>query len=714
MRILLYADLDLRLTDGSSTWLASVSEVLARLGHDVHVLSKVYFTESTVLVRTMKRHGNVQVHLPQRAASERTPWQAVQDAVRLHQQLRFDVVIVRGFAACFEFATESTLAPLLWSYVTDLPFPLDALTPTQTQRLTSVAKASRRMLAQTEAARSYLESVAPAAAGKTVLMPPMVPDEAFAAETVKDPDVLQLVYAGKLAKDWRIREMLALPEILATRGVRAHLTVIGDKFQYDPASPAWADDLRTKLEAASADPSVAVTWRGGLSRDAVLAQIAAAHIGLGWRTAALDSSLEISTKALEYSACGTAPLINRSSDHELIWGSEYPLFVRSDDDAKAVADRIIAMRPALPETAVRARDAVVGYSMSEAEQRLARQLQRGATAQHSSDAPTVLTIASHDFKFLGELVDSLRQDQAVDLRIDGWTSLHTHDEATSRTAADGAGVIFCEWAGPALVWHANNKSARTRLVTRLHGFELRGPWLATLDVDAVDHWIFVSEHYRAVAIEQLGLKADATSVIPNMVDVDDLRRPKVAGHGFQLGLAGIVGFGKRPDRALDLLTRLLEHDDRYTLRIKGRAPWEYPHEWRDALQRQLYLDFYSRIGADQSLRDHVIFEPFSPDMGSWFRQVGIVLSPSHAESFHLAPAEGMASGAVPVIWQRPGAATVFGREWIIDDTAEAAERILGLRDRESMHSAQQRAVEQANQWDRDFVMPLWRDALGHL
>lgn len=710
MRILVYADLDARLTDGSSIWLASISEVLANLGHEVHVLSKVHFMQSNTITPVTDAHPDLHLHLPQRGSVARTPQQAAHEAARLHQQVGFDIVLVRGFAACFAFAKETGLASRLWSYITDLPFPLEALTPSQEERLHAITGKSHRMFAQTEAARSYLEAVAPSAAGKTLLLPPMVPDEAFALKSDPNPDRLQLVYAGKLAKDWQVLDLLELPGALEARGVAAHLTVIGDKFQHDEGDSSWADRLRERLEAANADPHVPITWRGSMPRTDVLSEIGRADIGIGWRSTALDSSLEISTKALEYSACGTPPLLNDSTDHRSVWGNDYPLFANGRDSVDEVADRIVESRPHLAVCAVDARAAVAEYSMSAAARRLDRQISRGAANGESEDS-TAVVIASHDFKFLGELVDDLQQQAHVELRLDAWATLHTHDELESLAISAGADVIFCEWAGPALAWHANEKDPHTRLVTRLHGFELRGPWLASLDVNAVDHWVFVSEHYRALAIEQLGIDPSVTSVIPNMIDADDLHRPKVVGHEFQLGLAGIVGFGKRPDRALNLLSTLLEHDDRYILRVKGPAPWEYPHEWRDALQRQLYLDFYTRIGADQALRDHVVFEPFSPDIASWFRQVGIILSPSHSESFHLAPAEGMASGAVPVIWQRPGAQEIFGTEWLVDDTADAAERILELRDADAMKSARTQALEQSQRWDRDVVLPLWHDVL---
>lgn len=104
-------------------------------------------------------------------------------------------------------------------------------------------------------------------------------------------------------------------------------------------------------------------------------------------------------------------------------------------------------------------------------------------------------------------------------------------------------------------------------------------------------------------------------------------------------------------------------------------PWEYPHEWRKPLQREGYLDLFARLGAGP-LREAVAFEPFGADMGSWLTKIGWVLSPSTTESFHLAPAEGMVSGAVPLVWDRPGARGVFGDEFVLDDTDAAARRVL--------------------------------------
>ena len=66
-------------------------------------------------------------------------------------------------------------------------------------------------------------------------------------------------------------------------------------------------------------------------------------------------------------------------------------------------------------------------------------------------------------------------------------------------------------------------------------------------------------------------------------------------------------------------------------------------------------------------------------MAAWLRRIGFVLSTSDDESFHLAPAEGMASRAVPALLDWPGADTVYDRRWIhgsVDDMADAIGRIV--------------------------------------
>ena len=73
-----------------------------------------------------------------------------------------------------------------------------------------------------------------------------------------------------------------------------------------------------------------------------------------------------------------------------------------------------------------------------------------------------------------------------------------------------------------------------------------------------------------------------------------------------------------------------------------------------------------------------MFDRFGPDVASWLRRIGFVLSTSDDESFHLAPAEGMASGAVPALLPWPGAETIYDPRWIHASPAVVADALTAL------------------------------------
>jgi glycosyltransferase involved in cell wall biosynthesis len=301
-------------------------------------------------------------------------------------------------------------------------------------------------------------------------------------------------------------------------------------------------------------------------------------------------------------------------------------------------------------------------------------------------------IAGHDLKFAGELVSVLEMRDDIELAFDHWTSLHHHDVKESERLRDWADVIICEWCGPNAVWYSNNKRRRQKLIVRLHMFELNGPWMSDVAAENIDSLICVSQLYVDRTRASTGWTDTAIRVIPNAVDVMDLRRSKEPDHRFRLGMVGIVPMRKRLDRALDLLEELLEEDPRYTLHVRGRMPWEYPYEWKKPFQREAYLEIFDRIGRSPALRDAVVFEPFGPDMASWLRKIGYVLSPSSDESFHLAPAEGMASGAVPLFWQRPGVDEIFGNRWTRGTTSQVRAFVSALNGSPEAYADESRAA----------------------
>lgn len=723
-KALVYADVNLNIVDGSSIWLTSIAQVMSNLFDEVHVQLKAA-PQNDRLHGPLKSNAKVTLHMPPTSAAEIAADQVGAVLAEVASKLNPDVVLVRGINAANSAAQARGLYGKLWSYVTELPFPPEKISDNNLNRLTRIATRSKRMLAQTESARSYLESVVPAAAGKTVLMPPMVPDQAFelgdgVRRTVtpgSGHSPLKIVYAGKLARDWKTLELLDLPRALASRGVHAELTVVGDKFNRDKADPTWLPRMQRAVEEAASDPNSGVRWIRGANRDESLAHIASADLGIGWRTPALDSGLELSTKALEYAACGVPPVLNRNSDHLERLGNGYPFLVSGDADADQLASVIEAGLAKYDAALAACRGFASQHSMRKVTAHLEKHLIRAGVLGHSGIAVaepkrTKVLIASHDLKFMGELMDHLERSPDYELRVDRWSSLHVNDEAESAKLLKWADVVFCEWAGPNLKWYSQKKRQGTKLISRLHRFELDGPWLSDVDWSNVDEMVFVSELYRRMGIEQLGLSPTKARVITNTIDIADFDRPKLPNAQFNLGFVGMVPYHKRVDRAVLLLRELLSHDERYVLHVKSRMPWDYDYVWNDPTQRQLYLEFFQMLKSEPQLREHVVFHPFGADIASWHRMMGFTLSPSEVESFHMAPAEGMAARTIPIFWDRLGVDEIFGPKYAHSNAEPPVAKILRCRDPEVFAAEGRQCQLDALKWDIPNVLTQWKEVLN--
>ncbi|KAB1640832.1 glycosyltransferase [Gulosibacter chungangensis] len=733
VKVLVYGDVNLNVIDGSAIWLPSMAEAWAKAGADVHVQLKAV-EQRSLLSGPLRSLPSVQVFDAHPRNRETLTVQEAADAIEaLDNEHHYDVILVRGIQAATAIGKRPALAAKLWAYVTEYAYGPDHFDEQRRERIGAIANSTRYMLAQTEEARAVLENLVPDAAGKTLLLRPMVPDEITPTGqhelagrgTPENP--LRLIYTGKFAKAWRTDLMPQLVAELAQLGIYATLTMVGDKVHNEPSDPDWADNMRSVMAASTPG----VTWAGAKDRASSLALVAESDLLLSWRSSDLDLSLEVSTKVLESSALGVPSVINRTPIHEAIFGDDYPLFVDARTDTPA--DIAATIRVALQrneDLSGRLAALIQPYRISSRADELRGYLRRigidshdgefvdavavaaGVTNTKAPDQPLKVLLAGHDLKFAGELVELLQRMPGVELRIDQWKALHSHDEIASKKALDWADVIICEWAGSNAVWYSKHKKPGQRLVVRLHMFEFRGRWLRNINTQNVDQFIAVSEYTRELIQEHLDVDATKVSVIPNALSLDDLQREPLPGREYRLGLVGFVPLLKRPDRAIDLLSRLREVDDRFTLHIRGRMPWEFPHLWQKPEQRESYLDLFSRLGSSD-LHEAVAFEPFGADMGSWYRKIGWMLSPSTTESFHLAPAEGMASGAVPIVWDRPGARHTFGNEFLVAGTAEAASRILGLIEEPvQLAVLRNQAIAAVERFDEHAVEDAWLAAIS--
>jgi glycosyltransferase involved in cell wall biosynthesis len=318
-----------------------------------------------------------------------------------------------------------------------------------------------------------------------------------------------------------------------------------------------------------------------------------------------------------------------------------------------------------------------------------------------------VVIAGHDLKFFNSLIQYFRLQPDLEVRVDQWASLGEHNESQSRELAEWADVVICEWCVPNAVWYSRHKRRSARLLVHLHRFELYSPYPGQVKIGNVDRVICVSDHYARLTREITGWPADKVVTVPNPLDVLQLDRPKLDGARFNLGMISIAEFRKRFDLGLDVLEELRRDDDRYLLFVKSGMPWEHWWVWQHQEQRSHFSEAFRRVQRSPLLRDAVVFDDAGPDVPAWLRRIGFVLSTSDDESFHVSPAEGMASRAVPVVRHWPGAETIYDKLWIRETPAEMAASIAALSSADAWEAARQTAREQVQSFELGTVAEAW-------
>jgi glycosyltransferase involved in cell wall biosynthesis len=288
-----------------------------------------------------------------------------------------------------------------------------------------------------------------------------------------------------------------------------------------------------------------------------------------------------------------------------------------------------------------------------------------------------LLLAGHSLAFCAGIARRARAGGAA-VREDRWQTHSIHSEEASAAALAWADVVHCEWCLGNAVWYSRNKRPGQRLVIRFHRMELDTEHPGDIDLEQVDAIVFVARHVLERACERWGWDREDPrfAVVPNGIDPAPLRLPKLPGAEHTLAAIGYVPRLKRLDRALDVLELLRRRDERYRLLVKGREPWELGWIAGRDEEARYYEDLRDRLERTPSLRDAVAFEPFDDDVAGFLRRAGWILSTSEVEGHSVALAEAMASGAAPVVLERPGAGEQYERRWVHAGAEAAAEWIL--------------------------------------
>lgn len=589
----------------------------------------------------------------------------------------YDFVLVQGLWLGRYVAGGKSLQTKLWTICDDFPYLDSTLSPKELQHIEVIATGSKLLLTGSSNRRSKIESVTPKATSKTRLLPsfhlglelhepldtPPTAPAGILYDTVVGLDALSSI-------DFRSIAYAAMPLKHPPRITLASVN--------DPKSPELQEILRTTglidypgLQLC-AEPAVYCDYVGG-------------------------STLLLTPSGLTNPASSYFAQLSKTM-HLTQWWPKSPAPKLSDLHA--------------PQSPTKSNKTdFVSTSWYEVFQNDIADYARVPRKEQ----PTKVLLAGADFKFAGDLVDSLIQRTDIDLRVDLFEANAKPQPEKSSALLPWADVVIAEFASYNAIWYSQNLLPHQKLIVHLHGYELLQPWIDELVLENCNKIVFASNFYMQKAIDIKGWPKEKLHVISNSVNFADLDRTKFKEARFHIGLIGIVPILKRPDRAISLLTKLLTSDSRYVLHIKGHVPWDYAWEWKKAAHQDSYRAFYASIANNPDIFSRIVFEPFSPDIGNWMQKIGWMLSPSYRETFHLSAIEGAASGAIPLAWNREGSEEIIGADYNFADTDSVAEFIISTnRSPEAYALASAEAKESVKRYDIPEVRAKWLNLIFSL
>ena len=321
-------------------------------------------------------------------------------------------------------------------------------------------------------------------------------------------------------------------------------------------------------------------------------------------------------------------------------------------------------------------------------------------------------VSGHDLKFWHPLQAALEATGRYEFRADKWSGHDKHDESASMALIDWADVLICEWSLGNAVFYSRRKRPSQRLVVRFHLQERNTRFPEAIAYPNVDSVVFVGSHILAECRDRFSIPDEKCVVIGNAVDVRRYDHAKLGGADYTLGMIGINPARKRLDLALDTLETLLRKDPNYVLRVKGANPASIGWLWARSEERHYYRELFSRINSGP-LRHKVIFDPQGEDVHHWLRMVSFILSPSDFESFHMAVAEGAASGARLIVWNWEGAQEIYPGMPVVSSPTEAAELIAFLNQSAAgtRYRIQMRQLVQ-ERYDMPVIKDRWHNLLS--
>lgn len=672
-KILLFGDLDLNLIDGSSIWLFSLAKLLAQDKNNiVDILLKKKIINET-LVSELYSYSNITLfnadeYIPKIKEVDTTNIEKIIATVDEYRD--YSLIIVRGFNVVKRLANNKTISKKLIPYLTDFNHNKETIPEEEKSELLSIYNNVSKFFVQTEEMKQYLMDILNIDGKKFSLLSPII----FEANPNAPKMKKSIVYAGKIAKDWNILELIDIMDELYKKDPEITLHMIGDKFNRDLAGRK--DEIIKKLKSM---PNV--KFYGSLSKKETTAIVEKCELGYSFRSEKIDNddSLELSSKLLEYGFCNVPIILRKTQMHSNILGNDYPLYVDNIEDCiKKILDyfnhinkynnlktKIVKnLEPFKPKQIYKSiEDAIDFYPKKKLR----------------------LLITGHDLKFIKNLYPYFQKE--YELTVQEYEEYSNLDIVESRKLLKNSDIIWCEWLLYNAEWYSAHKYAQQKLFIRAHRFELDRSYAKKIKWKKVDKLITVSYYYLEEFISKFNIPRYKVKVINNYIDTKAYSTKKIDNYKYNLAMIGILPKRKGFDRAVDILYELKQKDKRYKLYIAGKRPEEFANTKNIDEEANYYKLVYKKI-EDYKLHDDIIYTGWI-NVPEFLESIGYTFSLSDKdfpESFHISPFECMVSGGIALATRWNGIEYLYPDYVIYENTKEIVEAIEKLNSDDELYN----------------------------
>ena len=324
-RVLLYADININVIDGSSIWITSLINTLnLDSNFQITLLLKAPLINKTVIdnIDNISRIEIIdpfagQGLLPHfQDEKQLTVEEAVKCLIKLEKTNKIDTILIRSSVAVKHLRDNQEILSKCIFY---------ALKNIEPEDLDTLNNCKSIAVQTPELQQSYLGKGI--RKEKTFILPPMVKD-VDRRKISFERRGFNVVYSGKLSAGYNALEIIKAFKYKLSKFKHYQLHLIVAKVMRSDA-PDYTKELKKMLNNNN-DERIKIYHQ--LSRDQVLEIIAKSDIGISWRSPEFDSSLELSTKLLEYSSLGKPVILNRNLINESFYGPDYPLYANTEKE----------------------------------------------------------------------------------------------------------------------------------------------------------------------------------------------------------------------------------------------------------------------------------------------------------------------------------------------------------------------------------------------